>query len=209
MKTLFAATFAAFLSTSAFAKPAMSADKIQPVLIGAQVSTEIKLTDIDQHAKTLKEALANKPAVLVFYRGGWCPYCNIGLSDLRNVVEPAKKLGYQVIAVSPDQPSELFKSVEKNELNYTLLSDAKAELINAFGIGFTLDAATREKYAGYGIDLEKASGEKHFTLPVPSVFVLDGTGKVLFEYVNPDYSVRLSSKVILAALEDLAQRKKK
>jgi peroxiredoxin len=200
---------ACWVALGAQAAPAVSADKIQPALIGASISTSIALTDIEKRSQALSKTLAGKPAVLVFYRGGWCPYCNVQLSDLRKLVNPAKELGFQLIAVSPDQASELFKSVKKNELDYLLLSDAKAELIDAFGIGFTVDAMTREKYAGYGIDLEKASGQKHYVLPVPSVFVLDGSGKIQFQYVNPDYSVRLSSKVIIAALEDIASRKKK
>jgi peroxiredoxin len=191
---------ASWVVVGAHAAPAVSADKIQPALIGATIATSIALTDIEKRSQALSKTLAGKPAVLVFY---------VQLSDLRKLVKPAKELGFQLIAVSPDQASELFKSVKKNELDYLLLSDAKAELINAFGIGFTLDAMTREKYAGYGIDLEKASGQKHYVLPVPSVFVLDGSGKIQFQYVNPDYSVRLSSKVIIAALVDIVSRQKK
>jgi peroxiredoxin len=196
----------ALQSPVTFAAVATSADKVQPLLIGA-LAPSAKLTNIDGKAVSLKDVLASKPAVLVFYRGGWCPYCNLQLADLRKLVAPLKAKGIGLIAISPDQPQELFKSVAKNELDYQLYSDAKAQAIEGFGIAFKVDQATISKYAGYGIDLEKASGESHHILPVPSVFLLDANGKIQFEYVNPDYSVRLSSAVVLAAVEDLQRRK--
>jgi peroxiredoxin len=198
----------AALHGAAFAAIAPSADQVHPLLIG-QPAPAATLKSIDGKSVTLTRALAGKPAVIVFYRGGWCPYCNLQLADLRKLVAPLKAKGVSLIAISPDLPAELFKSVKKSELEYTLYSDSKVQAIDAFGIGFSLDAATLEKYAGYGIDLEKSSGEKHHTLPVPSVFVLDANGKIQFEYVNPDYSVRASSVVILAAVDAMLQQKAK
>lgn len=198
---------AMFYGASAMAAIAPSADQVRPLLIG-QLAPPAALQSIDGKNVSLQKILAGKPAVLVFYRGGWCPYCNLQLADLRKLVAPLKKSGVSLIAISPDLPAELFKSVEKSELDYQLYSDAKTQAIDGFGIGFTVDATTLKKYAGYGIDLEKASGEKHHVLPAPSVFVLDAAGKIQFEYVNPDYSVRLSSTVILAAVESMLAQKK-
>jgi peroxiredoxin len=198
----------AVLHSAAFAAIAPSADQVRPLLIG-QAAPEATLKNIDGKSLTLAQALGGKPAVLVFYRGGWCPYCNLQLADLRKLVQPLKTKGVALIAISPDLPAELFKSVKKSELDYALYSDAKAQAIDGFGIGFKVDAATIKKYAEYGIDLEKSSGEKHHTLPAPSVFVLDATGKIQFEYVNPDYSVRASSAVVLAAVDAMLQPKKK
>jgi peroxiredoxin len=196
-----------FQSSMALAAIAGRADAVQPLLIGASAPSAT-LMNIDGKSVTLTKVLAGKPAVVIFYRGGWCPYCNLQLADLRKLVAPLKAKGVGLVAISPDQPQELFKSVTKNELDYQLYSDAKTQAIDGFGIGFKVDAATITKYAGYGIDLEKSSGEKHHVLPVPSVFLLDANGKIQFEYVNPDYSVRLSSAVVLAAVADLQGRKK-
>ena len=190
------------------AEIAVSSDKVRPLLIG-QPAPNASLQSIDGKTVSFEQVLAGKPAVVVFYRGGWCPYCNTHLSDLRKLVAPLKAKGVALIAISPDLPAELFKSVEKSELDYQLYSDAKAQAIEGFGIGFKLDAATLEKYAGYGIDLEKSSGEPHHVLPVPSVFVLDAAGKIQFQYVNPDYSVRVSPAVILAAVEAMLAAKQK
>jgi peroxiredoxin len=190
------------------AEIAVSSDKVRPLLIG-QSAPKASLQAIDGKTVSLAQALAGKPAVVVFYRGGWCPYCNTQLSDLRKLVAPLKAKGVALIAISPDLPAELFKSVEKSELDYQLYSDAKVQAIEGFGIGFTLDAATLEKYAGYGIDLEKFSGQTHHVLPVPAVFVLDAAGKIQFQYVNPDYSVRVSSAVVLASVEAMLAAKQK
>jgi peroxiredoxin len=187
---------------------AASADQVRPLLIG-HMAPNASLMSSDNKAMDLATVLAGKPTVLVFYRGGWCPYCNGQLADLRKLKAPLKQRGVNLVAISPDQPSELFKSIEKHKLDYQLFSDNKAQAIDAFGIGFKVDDATIAKYAGYGIDLEKSSGEKHHVLPAPSVFVIDSGGKIAFEYVNPDYSVRASSAVILAAVDDMLKAKKK
>lgn len=190
------------------AEIAVSSDKVRPLLIGQSAPKAI-LQAIDGQTVSLEQVLAGKPAVVVFYCGGWCSYCNLQLSDLRKLVAPLKAKGVALIAISPDLPAELFKSIEKSELDYQLYSDAKVQAIEGFGIGFRLDATTLEKYAAYGVDLEKSSGQTHHVLPVPAVFVLDAAGKIQFQYVNPDYSIRVSAAVILASVEATLAAKKK
>jgi peroxiredoxin len=193
-------------SSSASNELAASADQIRPALLGSKLP-EVALTTLDGKATTLKAQVAGKPAILVFYRGGWCPYCNLQLSDLRLIKKQAETLGYQIIAISPDRSQELKRTMGKQKLDYTLLSDNTAAALKAFGIGFVLDAATIEKYKGYGIDLEKASGEKHHALPVPSVFIVDKEGILQFSYVHPDYAARVPGSVILEAAKVIAERK--
>ncbi len=208
MKSILLAFLLSTLSFSAQAELAMSAEQVRPLLIGSTAPT-VSLSNSDGKPTTLAAASKGRISVVVFYRGGWCPYCNLQLADLRHLVKPLQEKNVALIAISPDQPSELFKSIKKNSLDYTLLSDASAKVIEAFGIGFKVDDSTKKKYAEYGIDLAKAAGQSHSVLPAPSVFIIDANGKIQFAYVNPDYSVRLSSKVILAALDDLLGRKKK
>ncbi len=184
---------------------APSADQIRPLLLGSAMP-DAAMHTVDGKATTLKNQVNSKPTVLVFYRGGWCPYCNTQLSELRKIRKPLEDLGYQMIAISPDLPAELGKTMDKDQLDYTLLSDSKAEALKAFGIAFRVDDATIEKYKGYGIDLEKASGENHHALPVPSVFIVDGMGVLQFSYSHPDYKVRVPGKVVLAAAQAIADR---
>ncbi len=202
---LFALLLACAAATAADAL-ATSPDRIRPVLLGTELP-DVAMTTLAGKETTLKSEIGGKPAILVFYRGGWCPYCNLQLSELRLIRKDAEALGYQIIAISPDRPAELSKTLDKGSLDYTLLSDSRAEAMSAFGIGFTLDDATREKYKGYGIDLEEYSGESHHGLPVPSVFIVDGEGLLQFSYVHPDYKARVPGNVVLAAAKSIAGRK--
>lgn len=204
--TLAALVLAAAAVSAPAAELASAPDQVRPILLGSKLP-DVPLRTVDGAATTLGAQVAGKPAILVFYRGGWCPYCNLQLSELRLIEAEAKALGYQMIAISPDRPEELAKTLDKADLTYTLLSDSKAEALMAFGIGFRLDDATFAKYQGYGIDLEKASGETTRALPVPSVYIVDAAGTLQFGYSHPDYSIRIPGTVILAAARAIAERK--
>lgn len=97
------------------------------------------------------------------------------------------------------------ETVERHEMTWTLLSDASAAAAEAFGLAFRVDDATFERYQGFGIDLEAASGQSHHVLPVPAVYLVDEAGKIEFEYVNPDYRVRVPPAVVLAAAKAAVQ----
>ena len=186
------------MAPATFAAPAANSNAVTPALIGTQVPT-LTLQSIDGKPFDLAAAIAKAPTVLVFYRGGWCPYCNAQLAGLAKSADELKAMGYQIIGVSPDAPAELAKTIGKNKLDYTLVSDSKAELIDAMGLGYVVDDETLQKYKGYGIDLEKSSGQTHHILPVPAVYLLDKTGLIKFSYVNPNYKVRLDGDVLMAA----------
>ncbi len=188
----------AFGSTAAAAEFANQPAQVRPLLIGSALP-DAPLRDLDGKQIMLRTAAGGKPTVLVFYRGGWCPYCNLQLSELRKVFGPLRELGYTLIAISPDRPEELRRTLDKTPLEYTLLSDSSAAAIGALGIGFVVDSATLEQYKGYGIDLQAASGSSHHILPVPSVFVVDSAGTIQFHYVNPDYRIRVPGELVLAA----------
>jgi peroxiredoxin len=171
---------------------------VRPPLLGSALPAAT-LRDLKGAAVELGSLLDGKPAVLVFYRGGWCPYCTLQLSQLRTVIEPLRALGYPLIAISPDSPASLTATLDKQPLPYTLLSDSDLQLIGALGIGFRVDAASIEQYQNHGIDLEAAAGKDHHVLPVPAVFVVDAAGIIQFHYVNPDYRVRVPGSLILEA----------
>lgn len=171
---------------------------VRPLLIGAQ-APDATLRALDGSAISIKTALGGKPGVVIFYRGGWCPYCSTHLREIKTVEKDLKKLGYRTIAISPDRPEELAATAKKQDLAYTLLSDSKLEAARAYGIAFQVDEGTLKKYGEYGIDLRKSSGEAHDWLPVPTVFLIGKDGTVKFVYSNPDYKVRLKAPVLLAA----------
>ncbi|MCH7826911.1 MAG: AhpC/TSA family protein [Bacteroidetes bacterium] len=189
-------------------KVAKSAEDICPILIGEKIP-ELILTDIDGKSFNLNNAIANKPTILVVYRGGWCPFCNLQLENLRKVEPNLISLGYQLIAISIDRPAKLKESLDKIKLNYTLLSDSNASASIALGIAFKVDDNTIELYKKYGINLGAASGKNHHILPVPSVFIIGKDQIIKYEYVNPNYKVRLNSDLLLSTAKFYIEELKK
>ncbi len=179
---------------------AVSAEQTQPLSIGAKVPT-VLLKTVDGQTADLADLIKEKPTVLVFYRGGWCPYCNTQLGRLKEIEQQILDAGWQIIAISPDRPQKLSKSIIKHQMKYTLFSDSKMEASKRFGIAFKVDDATIEKYKGYGIDLDDASGENHHLLPIPAVFLVGIDGVIKFTYANPDYKVRLDPQVLLSTVK--------
>ncbi len=175
-----------------------STDKITPLLIGATIP-DVSLKTTAGETVKLRELASERPTVLVFYRGGWCPYCSRHMMDLQKIEKDLVALGYQVLAVSPDRPEELSKSIDKGDLKYQLLSDSPMDVTKAFGIAYKLDDKTVARYKENGIDLEVSSGYKHHLLPAPAVFILNQEGKIRFSYVNPDYKERIDGDVLLTA----------
>jgi peroxiredoxin len=140
-----------------------------------------------------------KPLVLTFFRGGWCPYCNLHLAELRKAEGELKEMGFDIWFISIDRPELLYDSLEQSDIGYTILSDSGLEATRAFGLAFRVSDETVERYKTYDIDLEAASGESHHVLPAPSTFIIASDGMIRFQYTNPDYAVRLHPDVLLAA----------
>jgi peroxiredoxin len=159
---------------------------------------DVRLRTDDNREVSLRKLAGEKPTVLIFYRGGWCPFCTRHLSDLAGIEKDLEKAGAQLLAISMDQPSTLRETPNRDKLGYRLLSDSEAVAAKAFGIAFQVEDDLVRKYKdSYKIDLEAASGQTHHILPHPAVYVVDTAGKIRFAYVNPDYKVRLEPAKIL------------
>ena len=168
------------------------AEDISPLLYGEKTPTVV-LSDISGQSFDLNKVVAEKPTILIFYRGGWCPFCTKQLSQIQDIIPELEHTGYQIIAISTDSPEGLMQSADKGKLNYTLLSDADLKVSEQFGIAYKAPK-------GYWDMLPKTTGGKNvdLLLPVPSVFILDKMGIIHFEYINPDYKQRLSSELLKA-----------
>ena len=127
------------------------------------------------------------------------------MGQLQEIIPQLRTLGYHIVGISPDRPEKLAASLEKNPGGYLLLSDSKMAAAKAFGLAFQLDDAMVERYKGFGIDLEADSGQTHHQLPVPAVFLVGKSGRIEFQYVNPNYKVRLQPEVLLAAAKAAAK----
>ncbi|MCH6254943.1 AhpC/TSA family protein [Puniceicoccaceae bacterium K14] len=206
LKFLSAGLIAAILSLSSFAKTAWD---INPILIGSELPAAT-IETVRGEEITLAKAINSKPTVLIFYRGGWCPYCNLHLQELAEAESDLIELGYQIIALSPDSPESLEVTLDEKGLNYSLYSDANLSAADGFGITYSLNDKTLEKYIGYGINLEKASGGKNKNrLPVSSVFIINENNEVCYSYVDPDYKFRISKDLLLAAAKNSSNFHKK
>ena len=175
-----------------------SAEQAQPLLPGMKAPA-FQVNDVKGQPVNYDPSAMQKPLVLTFYRGGWCPYCNLHLSEMRHAEKKLLALGFDVWFISIDLPEVLAESLAEPDLAYTLLSDSSLHATRAFGIAFTLDEETRLRYLEYDMDIEAASGETHHVLPVPSTFIIGTDGVISFQYTNPDYHVRLYPDVLLAA----------
>ncbi|GEP98049.1 peroxiredoxin [Chitinophaga cymbidii] len=171
----------------------LNPEDVSPLLTGENIP-RAQLPDADGKLTDLHALVAKRPSILVFYRGGWCPYCNRQLSGLQEIEQDLNKMGYQLIAISTDSPENLRQTGEKQHLSYTLLSDADLALSKKFGIAYK----SPENYDKF---LPATSGGKNTNklLPVPSVFIVNRKGNIRFEYINPDFRERLNPGLLKAA----------
>lgn len=197
MRSIALALILALCSFAARAEIFPAADQVQPLLPG-MIAPASRVLDVDGNEIEVDPASMDKPVVLTFYRGGWCPYCNMHLAELRTAEAELAELGFDVWFVSPDKPALLAEG-KHSEFGYKLLSDPGMSAAQAFGIAFRLDDATFERYVGFGNDLNERSGDDHQALPAPATFLIGEDGVIQFGYVNPDYKVRLAPEVLLAA----------
>lgn len=191
---LAAPTFAAQTRTDIHDK----ATDVQPLLPGAQAPA-FAVKDAAGNPVAFDPENMEKPLVLTFFRGGWCPYCNLHLSEMRKAEATLKDMGFDIWFVSIDRPDVLYASLEDPEIGYVVLSDSSLDATRAFGLAFRVSDETVKKYLEWDIDLEGASGENHHVLPAPSTYIIGTDGKIQFQYTNPEYSVRLHPDVLLAA----------
>ena len=185
------------------------ADLVQPLLAGMQ-APGFTVRDVENQVFQFKAGAQPRPVVLTFFRGGWCPYCNLHLSEIRLAEKQLKDMGFDIWFISIDKPELLLESLDDPDIGYTIFSDSSLDATRAFGLAFQVDDELNERYLSYDIDLEKASGETHHVLPAPATYIIGSDGIINFAYINPDYKVRLHPDVLLAAakayLEDADKR---
>ncbi|GAB3024703.1 peroxiredoxin-like family protein [Bowmanella dokdonensis] len=176
-----------------------SADAVTPLLNG-QTVPDVTLKSAQGEDVSLHALVKQKPTVILFYRGGWCPYCNAQLAGFQKVEKDITGLGYQILAISPDSPERLQEQKFDTDYQVTLLSDAGLEAIRAFGIAFYMDEETSAKYRDWkGNIFPTLLGDDRIVLPAPAAYVLDTQGVIQFQYVNPNYKVRVDPQLMYHA----------
>ncbi len=175
-----------------------SADQVQPLLAGMK-APDFTVRDVEGKAFEFKAGQQDKPVVLTFFRGGWCPYCNLHLSEMRLAETQLEEMGFNIWFISIDKPELLLESLADPDIGYTIYSDSSLDATRAFGIAFHVNDEMNKRLMSFNIDLEKASGETHHVLPAPATYIIGSDGIINFAYINPDYKVRLHPDVLLAA----------
>jgi peroxiredoxin len=165
---------------------------------------DFKLPDVHGHSIQLKGLLARGPTVVSFYRGGWCPYCNLELRALQQALPEITKLGAELVAISPQSPDESLSTAEKNSLAFAVLSDVGSLVAKAYGIAFDLAEELRPIYSRFGHALPEKNGDDGWVLPIPATYVVDRNGIIVLAFVDADYRNRLEPAEIIAALRSLA-----
>jgi len=182
-------------------------------LMASQVAAEAKLTgdpapdftlpNVRGGTLRLRDATAQGPVVLSFYRGSWCPFCNLELNALQQRLTDLRRLGARLIAVSPEKPDASLSHAEKLNLEFDVLSDTGNGVAGEYGLIMTVDPALRPLYREWGIDLPSANGDETYQLPVPATYVIDRNAMIRAHYVDKDYTRRMEPDAIIEALESL------
>lgn len=188
---------------------AVSADLIEPLHAGDKAPRFIVET-VDGETFDFNPESLERPVVLLAFRGGWCPFCNTYLSDMRHAIPEIREMGVDVLFLSGDRAQLLFDSLSQETqkdiagLDYTLLSDSDAQAAIALGIAFRASERTINRRMEKNQDIEGSSMVKHGVLPVPAVFAIDRGGVIRFAFANADYKVRLPAEELLATAREIA-----
>lgn len=161
------------------------------------------LNDPDGNPVESAALLAKGPLVISFYRGVWCPYCNLELQALQEVLPEVTARGASLVAISPQTAPNSRKSQRQNKLDFPILNDTKSEIAHAFGIRFALNDELVALYKGFGNDLPVFNADPSWVLPMPARYVIGTDGLIAYAEVNPDYTRRPDPSALLPLLDRL------
>jgi peroxiredoxin len=161
---------------------------------------DFKAKDQNGNPLRLKDLLKEGKVVLVFYRGNWCPYCNRELSRLQDSLQLIKDKGATLIAVSPEKPEGIAKTIEKTKAAFPIVYDEGLKIMKAYEVEFEVPENTITRYRNSGLDIEKNNGPNGKYLPVPAIYIIDKESTITYRFFEPDYKKRPSVLEILKNL---------
>lgn len=182
------------------APPTRTAEQaLHTALAVGEKAPEFTLKDATGKDVTLSHLLKNGPVILTWYRGGWCPYCNIALKNLQDGLPGFTAAGATLVAISPELPDHSLDTREKHALAFPVLSDVGLTVADAYGISYTLDGATSTRYNG-SFGLNAWNGDTSNRLPLPVTFVVNRQGVIVYRFIDTDIRKRAPHAEILNAL---------
>jgi len=162
---------------------------------------DLTLMGAQNQSVRLLDSLSAGPLIVIFYRGGWCPYCNLTLRAYQKLLPRIKAIGANLVAISPEVPDRSLSTIEKNDLEFQVLSDPELRAAAAFGLAFELPPDLQQIYLAAGNDLRTINGSGQWSLPIPATYVLDTDGTILYSHVDADYRNRAEPLDALAAIQ--------
>ena len=204
IRSLFCLAFVILFNARTFAAELpLTPESVSPLAVGTHAPTP-GLIGTDGKEFDLATALTGKPTVLIFYRGGWCPFCNRHLSALADIEIDLRSLGFQLIGITPDSPDQLTSTAKETKARYRLLSDRAMKAASAYGVAYRLPPEAGENYRKTGIELPPAPDGHGFWQPVPAAFIISRDGVIRFVYSNPDPENAIEAKKLLTAARQAA-----
>ncbi|MBX9869833.1 MAG: AhpC/TSA family protein [Burkholderiaceae bacterium] len=169
-----------------------------------QKANDFTLFDATGKSVSLTTLRQNGPVIISFYRGAWCPFCNIELRALQKELPVFKELGVNLIAISPEQPDHAMPLIEREKLTFPVLSDPGNKVAKQFGIVFALEGEVRRiSHDVFGVDLPKLNGDQSWEIPVPATYLIDADGIVRFAFFDPEFRHRVEPEQLLNAIRKL------
>ncbi|MGL5366845.1 MAG: peroxiredoxin-like family protein [Cetobacterium somerae] len=159
--------------------------------IGDKIEDTILLNNLGDKV-SIMDVLGKQPAIISFYRGTWCPYCNLELSTYNELLKDKNKI--KMIAISPERPES---SISVENLNFEVLSDIDNKFAKKLNLTFDITETIENIYDGFGINLEKSQGKKSRILPIPATYIVDSSGVIVYAYIDADYTKRAEPKDVI------------
>lgn len=163
---------------------------------------DFSLSNAINKSISLDELLKENDFVVInFYRGLWCPYCNLELKALQSINDELAKLNTKLVAISPQTPDASLDTKEKNELEFEVLSDTNNKIAKEYGLVFELEEELRPIYKDFGIDIPTSNDDNSYELPMPAVYVINKNKEILYSFIDEDYTKRCEPKIILDIIQ--------
>lgn len=183
----------------------IASGQAEHALKAGDIAPGFTMTDAHGNEVALHDLLAKGPVVLTFYRGVWCPYCNLDLQALEEVADQVRAKGAQLVAISMQRAADSRKSERENSLSYPILTDANGETSQNFGLRWNVQDYARKVFEGFGVNLPSIHGDGEWNLPMPARYVVGTDGTIAYAEVNPDYTKRPEPSDLFPVLDQLAK----
>ncbi len=169
---------------------------------------DFSLRAIDGNTIQLSDLHESEFLILNFYRGGWCPYCNMELRAYERLKKNFEELGVNIVAISAEISQLAAQTVQKNNISFPVLTDVDAQFMKKVGIVFKLNEKTKKDYVSFGMDFTQIHGNENYELPVPAIYVINKDMEIVFVHFEADYMTRIEPEQVLSIIKNQVQTAK-